>query len=427
MLNGKLSAIRWMLGDEWDMLVRKRSAGRTAHIRGGSCPPEILNKARQHLLQSRPNVTKASGRTSNAARSSARKASENNAKKAAPAHKRNPLSKSAREFTLRDLVRIQIPVFDEFLAERNVALSIRPYRATEMLLKHCLTPVDDGWKIPKATDLEFGAFYYPVLAWYTQKHGRAFGGPKHLDEDLVGIALCKGELTEVRVPKVVNSGRDDAHVYLQFPLALRPEENPLAFLRPRPRLALIRGKQRIQFVAQVTEVVNVLRRIFNLLLGLDDDKPQISELRDALLQQLKSTAVRAVEGRSVALAMFDLRMSCEIAVKLHLSQQHGKFEPIHNFDRLLGESSAEVRDLADRLMPAELRSYAVHNASRYGSKAKAAVSTARFFEIYKSGLTFLEELLRLLKRKVVFNNATLTMRQLPWALRGPSFFGYPEL
>lgn len=322
-------------------------------------------------------------------------------------------------------MRIQIPIFDEILGERNVPIATRPYRATDMLLKYCIRPEGD-WQLPKIDDFLYGAFYYPVMAWYKQTYGREFLGSNPLEQDLVGLALLRGTLIELRIPMVVQrEAPDEAHIDLQFPLALSDDEDPLKFLYPRPRLSSVRGTSRSLFVAQITETTNFLRRMINLAIGLDLDLLGAAELRDAFLENTKSTAVRAASGKAIPLSLFDLRMSCEILLKLHLLQRNQRYAYVHDFARLLNGASDEVRQLFHQRMNKELESYALHNARRYGDKL--TMSTADFFCIYRETLSFLEDLLRTLRRKFVLDNAVVTLKRLSWVKAGPAAFGYPDL
>jgi hypothetical protein len=211
---------------------------------------------------------------------------------------------------------------------------------------------------------------------------------------------------------------------IYFPLRVENDEDLIAMMAPMPDRRSLRSAERKDLISELADIAGSHRRLWNLTVPVKNTLDGKHDLRGALLDQVDGVATRALLAarNALGLALFDLRMCCELVLKIHLLQHNGGFDREHDFTKLQTKASEEIRHLYQTELPSALAEYRTVNKYRYGEVA--AMTAVEFFALYKRTLVFLESGLQLLSRDITLNGIVCTMKKVPWAEAGPKAFHY---
>jgi hypothetical protein len=325
------------------------------------------------------------------------------------------------------LVRETLPVVDEALQRAEIPVSHRPWRAALLIARHCLSLEDADGRVIDTADPGFllhplfGPIFWTASRWYERRYGAS---TQAQPVSLHGLILFRGTFLRLRVPTTTSLRSPDNRVMkVQFPLDMRAEERPMRLLEPSPIPSRLKRSERGQLEAQCLDLGGRLRRIWHLTVPLEGAEPSMRELKSSFLDHLDGCATRITDPNPpdrVGLAMMDLRLCCELTVKMHLLQEKTEFERTHDFRILLPHCSDEVRALVKTRLPRPLWRYGKVNAMRYGSRH--STRSEEYAKLYTGTLGFLEHLLGLLKRRSTFGGMEATLRAPVWAAMGPEDF-----
>ncbi len=332
---------------------------------------------------------------------------------------------SRRIDNLRALVRQQVSIIDELLAERGIAVPERCWRAACFIAEHCIVEVEGHNTSEYMTSAWFGAVYWPVREWYGSRYGRRILDVRSLATSRLGLALFRGSLFQLEIPLCLHRPSPIKGCFeIHFPQKVENDEDLIGMMAPMPDRRSLRSPDRKQLASVLSDIVGFHRRLWNLTVPVKDALDGRHDLRGAMLDQLDGVATRALllARNSLRLGLFDLRMCCELVLKVHLLQRNGVFDRVHDFQKLLTKASDEIRDLYRTELPGALAEYRTVNGYRYGEVA--AVTAVEFFTVYKSALAFLERGLQFLSRDVTLSGMVCTMKKVPWAEAGPEAFHY---
>lgn len=175
----------------------------------------------------------------------------------------------------------------------------------------------------------FASIFRPIQDWYKKRYGEAQVHPKR---GLAGAVKHHGALYLLRIPLTVTRPQEDGTCWLTFAKDVLPGEDPASWIVNGPSLEQMRPKQLAALQKEATSTATRVRDIANHLLTADLPDDSARTMVNSVLRHLdKAASDMAAQGPEAAsLAVWDLHMACEKAMKAYLTQDGISYPKIHD-------------------------------------------------------------------------------------------------
>jgi HEPN domain-containing protein len=314
---------------------------------------------------------------------------------------------------LEEFLASVLPDCDETLANWGGPLRARPLDAANFIVRYCLVEIKNDTKDDYFSKPWFGAIYQAVQRWYIDRYGIAFTGPTATL--MSGVVALFATPFHVRVPSVVHEPQQaDGTWWICFPNSVLPGESPLDWIERPPNLDSLSVEERSLLTADIVNVATRLREIRVNLDTADHHDTKGRAMACSLIPHLEKAAADILrsEAESRSLAVWELHLACEKAIKIYLQQKTGSFPNVHDLVHLHGLSGTTTAWSEGNSALALLPSGKVAIQHRYAQLRPPSVVEVIAF--YRAALTLMTGYTHKLARRVVANNAKLQLRRPPW-------------
>ncbi len=314
---------------------------------------------------------------------------------------------------MQSIVREQMTVIDEILAQRGTSLIIRPFEAACVFVDECIVEIrgdtkDDYWEKKWFADI-----YCWTEEWYRERYGDAL---KNQEKDNAkGIARVYRTPFALDIPLTLSEPQEPGKtVWVIFPVEVMPTETPVDWLRPKPNLKQLSEQQFAQLTEEISFVASALRAINVNLMTAEYPDSTLQMLAGGIAAHLKKAVQDILSGKpeQISVAFWEIHLAVEKAIKVFLKQKGGNPPNIHDL--------AKLRELADSFVDStELNDSFNHCPSdkeaikyRYGESEN--ISTEEAIQFYFNSLRIVTFYTKVLHRKYIMNNARFLIKSPPW-------------
>lgn len=271
----------------------------------------------------------------------------------------NDVRENSEPDSLDGVIAERLPILDELLAERGVALEARPLKAACDFVDLWVLKVPDasGKEFEVSTTTEvvtekwFGALYQTIERWYRRRYHDAFNSRE--SRTLTGFVSIWSTPFKLAIPRVVREPDVPGETaWLRFPSAVLESERPLDWLCQPPSLDDLSRTQRDQLESEEREVATRLRSIEVSIMGIPVSDEALDGLLVAVSSHLRAAAEKAIIGGHPALETggWDFHFAVECALKALLHVKSGSFPRIHVLADLYELAKPYLPDLPNELL-----------------------------------------------------------------------------
>lgn len=306
-----------------------------------------------------------------------------------------------------------LPDFDAVLAEQGVGLTQRAFRASMLIVEHCILEIKGDTKDDYLNKAWFGSLFRAVNKWYEKRYGNALQQRKLSTVSAVISAF--GTPFRAEVPLVVNEPPlPNKTFWLSFPITVPPSEEHMAWIVNPPNFDSSTSGERDTVSSALIEAAAHLRATHVNLMTADHETERTRSLAQGILPHLEKGAldIARAEANSRSIAVWELNFACEKAIKTFLRQQHvdpPNTHDIHRLHRLVTDRfGANEMDGAVVMLPSEK----VAVKHRYAEIPSPSIADT--LSIYRAALSIANGYSHKLSRKYTFNNAKFHLKMPPW-------------
>lgn len=300
---------------------------------------------------------------------------------------------------------------DDVLSKAGMPVSERPMEAAKLFVDYLVIEIKGDTKENYQTRPWFASIFRPVQNWYKKRYGEALVHPKHV---LTGAVKYHGALYLLRVPMTVAKPQGDGTCWLTFPKDVLPGEDPVSWIVNGPPLEQMRPKQLAALQKAASTTATRLRGIANDLLTIDLSDDSARPMVKSVLRHLDKAAsdMCALNSEAASLAIWDLHMACEKAMKAYLIHEGVSFPMIHDL-RVLNKLSPTKHDWsavksALATFPSEGR------VMKWRYQEIAAPTLNDLWRFYEVAMQVCAIYAARMDRTYVFNNFSVHLRRPPW-------------
>lgn len=258
------------------------------------------------------------------------------------------------EHALRDV----LPILDEQMATIGTPVQDRPLLAARQIVDIFVLEVHGDTKENYIEKPWFAQIFKLVRTWYEKRYGEAV--TKSRQATALGIFHFFGTPYLLRVPLVLSKPVGDGTAWIHFPTEVQESEDPFSWVQPLlPKD--ITAKRKASVTAVIIQVAILLRSININLNTADLAEPDQRSMARSIIRHLgKAASDITTDDRSdVSLAVWEIHMACEKAMKVYLSQKKIDYPFDHDLRKLQRLASSELdwsdAKLALATMPSERR------------------------------------------------------------------------
>ncbi len=325
------------------------------------------------------------------------------------------------KISLEDAVAERLEWIDTYLAKINTPLSSRPFDAAKIFVDKFVISVSSD--IPKdskpAGSLEefaptewFKHLHTIVWRWYKQRYGIALQQQQHRYKTACTLVLGTPFLMKVPI-STVEEVVDGESFWLCFHDVVRNSKNPLDWLENGPNMdavpeVAIRKAEKI-----ANECASLTRSIYTSLMGIAVSDEHFEQLKSGIIPHVESAAQRLVETKqeSLKMALWDMQMACEFALKALSQQRSSTFKESHDlfhlYDIILGDPPNFSRQLLSRLP-----NWEEMIQLRYGGGPKVSISST--FRSYSAMMQVTNGCVQSLDKNYNLGNFRLQLQKPSW-------------
>lgn len=242
-----------------------------------------------------------------------------------------------------------LDLFDDDLADQELPLSQRPFRALMMLFREGAITVnagderiDDPENLGDSVEkLWFRALFDAVEYWYVERYG-APAMQTRGNAALIGAQMVRGVPFVISVPANRTVLEEEGELaWMYFEDGLGEAEDVASWIVDAPKLSTLESEARASVVAEATRTAEILRAIeFRRVTFRSDGDHDIQKLIQSTLTYLSQAANRIVSRQrpEIGPAWFDLQIANEAALKAVIRSNTGTHPYIHSLDDLLGRA-----------------------------------------------------------------------------------------
>ncbi|MBB4087108.1 hypothetical protein [Sphingomonas carotinifaciens] len=314
-----------------------------------------------------------------------------------------------------------LDVIDRVLAEEDVPLVRRPLKAAREFVRFCILqvrteagpePTQPGGFLDYMDSEWFKVVYARTVAWYRSRYGEIMVGGSGRTVDACTMVL--GTAFRMTVPLVTSRPATPGKtVWLHWPERVADDEDALAWIDRPPNFSAMPRGDGLKARRLANAIAGRLRSIHCGMTTVEAADPRVGELSDPIISHLGQAAAQIAEGGPIETrrAQWELRMACELSLKMLSQQRGGSFTETHDLyvlhDRLPAGKAPFDRTLLTRIPKWEAMA-----EWRYGGGPVVTVADA--FSRYRATLQLVDGATEAAERKYCFHGANLEIRKAPY-------------
>jgi HEPN domain-containing protein len=316
--------------------------------------------------------------------------------------------------TLDAFLRETLPWIDELFSKDGRPIHARPLGAARIIVDRFIIKIEGDTKDDYITKQWFEGIYRPVTKWYERRYGEDLMRPPKAQTH--GFVLYFGSPLAFRVPLVLVEPGEDEIAWMRFPKEVLPGEEITGWFERHPPFDAMPQRRREAFAASTKQVATALRGIHNALMTADLGASGSRKLVSTVTRHLEKAAADATTGDqgTFPLAIWELQMASEKAMKGYLAQQGAAYPETHDLRALQRLASAHSDFTVGKKPMASMPSEKRVMAWRYSELAPPSAN--ELFRIYEAALSLCLIYAIKMSRKYVFNNAAFQIRRPPWVV-----------
>ncbi|VAV84605.1 hypothetical protein MNBD_DELTA01-1815 [hydrothermal vent metagenome] len=299
---------------------------------------------------------------------------------------------------------VQLPAFDDFLINRQVQLTDRPFIATDMFIGMCLVNTPSYTKDEFRKSSWFKEFDVAITKWYAKRYAGAMNNTK--DNFAPGVILIYGVPFELKIPlNTYQVEKPGETAWICFPHTVLPEENVCEWLISPPNLEDMKSKDITNVKKSIIKTAGAIRSIrINLLTASLNDSVVMRSQANSIPSHLHKSAKDILSWREAfpSIAFWEIHLAVEKTFKVFL-RQRGKIPPKTHDITILAKLAEQTNELTIKHSLLEsLPSHKEAIRSRYNENTHRTIKDAVL--AYHTSLDIIETCTKALHRKIILNN-----------------------
>lgn len=318
---------------------------------------------------------------------------------------------ASRNLGLRKSIAPMLESIDSIFSEKGKPLHIRPFEAASLIARHSIVSVEgDDDKDNFVAKPWFAALYAEIHNWYKHKYGSLF---QVKGARATGLVVYRGIPHVVEIPLTISTLQEDGLVKLTFPTRVYETEDPNQWIRPTlTKRAISAGGVKLARRINVTcSAIRQLQINIGTAGGKDTGVPRMAaSIVDHLSKA--ATAASADHQESNSLALWDIHLACEKAVKSLLSQRNISYPKTHDLAKLTSLlSDISLEGAAHRIIH-RLPSDSLVMRHRY--LQEPPISPNRLYVLYSLALNLCLIFTSRIDQRFRIGDASFFLKRPPW-------------
>ncbi len=286
---------------------------------------------------------------------------------------------------MQSVVREQLIVIDEVLSKRGTSLILRPFEAATLFVNECILEIEGDTKDNYWEKKWFSDIYQWTEEWYRERYGDAFKNDRK--ENAKGITRVYGTPFALDIPLTLTEPEEPGKtVWLIFPIEIMPNETPVDWLMPKPKLQQLSEQQLTRLTKEIEFVATSLRSINVNLMTAEYPLYSLQMLGGGITAHLKKAVIDILTGKpeQISIAFWEIHLAIEKSIKLLLKQTGESPPNTHNLNKLrkMADSIADSSELRDSFEQCPSDKEAIKY--RYGENDN--VSAEKVIQFYNNSL-----------------------------------------
>jgi hypothetical protein len=314
---------------------------------------------------------------------------------------------------LKDHIYEHMSYIDEILAEQNIPIPKRFFRAGQLFVETAIKESRFQSNDELLKSKEYRECILPLFNdWYHEKYGDL---AKELGADVYsGIVLAYGQPVKLSIPattsKVVEEGK---LAEMTFPDHLQESEAIDELIQEKFDLSKMEEDSAKALRYQISNVVALTRSInLDVNMATNMSQPAYNMAQGIWSHFEKGISdILTLRSELASIACWEFHLAIEKSIKVLIQSKSGKSIHGHNFNDLIS-SLNEYESGVNSSVLSGLPSGKDAIKLRYAEMTKNPIDA---FNYYLIALEFVGDMVLRLEHKIGIKNASVTIKMAPWA------------
>lgn len=303
-----------------------------------------------------------------------------------------------------------LPIFDDIQSKTHIKIEERPWNAAYMFTRYAVDTNIKDFPV-----IAFSQPWYRILLtrcynWYKLKYGDAVN-KKRGNKVLSSFIYISGVPFLIEIPiSFAKPGEKSGTIDLVFPKEVYENEDVMEFLKERSIVTLLPEKDKSIIKELITIRVNLLRSIWNNLSTVSIEKP-FTKMKDSILIHIDSFVKEIVTGyeNGINLGIWELHLAVEKTIKIYILNNFKQFKPVHDLKILSQSIDITLKKEIDGFLNTFPNS---HEVIKYRYCEISEFDLDKLQNYYINALEIIKKFSEKMKRKIVMNNAIITIKDI---------------
>lgn len=314
---------------------------------------------------------------------------------------------------LKDHIYEHMPYIDEILAEQNIPIDKRFFRAGKLFVETAIKESSFQSNDELLKSEEYRECILPLFHdWYHEKYGDLAKG---LESDVYsGIVLAYGQPVKLSIPATTSQVVEEGKLAeMTFPDHLQESEAIEELIQLKFDLSKMEEDSAKELRYQIADIVALTRSI-NLDVNMASNMSQpASNMAQGIWSHFEKGISDILTSRNelASIACWEFHLAIEKSIKVLIHSKSGTSEHGHNLNDLissLNKYESGVNSSVLSGLPSDKDAIKL----RYAEMIKSPIDA---FNYYLIALEFVGDMVSRLEHKIGIKNASITLKMAPWA------------
>lgn len=314
---------------------------------------------------------------------------------------------------LKDHIYKHMPYIDEILAEQNIPIDKRFFRAGKLFVETAIKASSFQSNDELLKSEEYRECILPLINdWYHEEYGDLAKG---LGSDVYsGIVLAYGQPIQLSIPATTSQVAEEGRLAkITFPDHLQESEAIEELIQLKFDLNKMEEDLAKKLRDQIANVVALTRSInLDVNMASNMSQPAFNMARGIWRHFEKGISdILTLRSELASIACWEFHLAIEKSIKVLIHSKTGKSEHGHNLNDLissLNQYESGVNSSVLSGLPSDKEAIKL----RYAEIIKSPIDA---FNYYLIALEFVGDMVSRLEHKIGIKNASITLKMAPWA------------